>query len=408
MPPLRICIVVSYDLVDEGGVKKHAVHLAAQLRRMGDHVDIIGPYSGTAELPVGSGGGQHGFRGVVNIPSNGSDNRMGIFARPWLVWQFLRQGHYDIVHIMEPSVPSLSWYAAWFSRAGNSRSVRIATFHAFSEQESFWSKLARLTLCAPQLKLFDRGIAVSPAAARFAHIGWGRGLEIIPNGIDTSLYSAAEHSQLPSSRPVRLLFVGHYRDPRKGLPTLVEAYTRLKKAGCAVTLDVVGKGDAHDRPVSDAPDITYHGPIANEERLAEIYRECDIFVAPSTGMESFGIVLLEAMASGRPIICSDIEGYRYVVPRTGARLTPPGDSSALELAIAQLVDDPTARKQMGEANRRAAFAFDWRTLAARVRSEYLKALGRAPEAVPGELASTDLTSHQNLKGFRSVSEQSAS
>jgi phosphatidyl-myo-inositol alpha-mannosyltransferase len=396
MSQLRVCIVASYDLAEEGGVKKHAVHLAAQLRELGDHVDIIGPYSGQERPQRGPGGGLYGFRGVVNIPANGSDNRMGVFACPWLVWKFFKDGQYDVVHIMEPSVPSLCWYAGWFARAGNPRAVRIATFHAFSEQEGALFRFTRSTLCALQMKLFDRGIAVSPAAARFAEAGWNKPLAIIPNGIDTGLFSLGE-TPAPG-RPVRLLFVGHYHDPRKGLPTLVDAYTRLRRAGSPITLDVVGNGDPHDRPVSDALGITYHGAIADETKLAEIYRGCDIFVAPSTGMESFGIVLLEAMASGRPIICSDIEGYRHVVANSAARLTPPGNAIALEAAIDDLVRDPASRRQMGEANRRAALAFDWRALASRIRGEYLAALSMPLESVPAVgigsgHQTTSLTSH---------------
>lgn len=377
---LKVCLVASYDLVEEGGVKRHALHLAEELRRLGDEADIIGPYSGTAKLERGT----YGFRGVVNIRSNGSDNRMGIFVCPHLVRRFLVEGRYDVVHVMEPIVPSLPVWATWF--AGSS--ARVATFHAFSEQEALASRLTRLLLGRPHLRLFHRGIAVSPAAARFARHAWRRPLTVIPNGVDTGIFQPnLGEASLARVGPIRLLFVGHWRDPRKGLATLVAAYSSLRDRGLALSLDVVGEGDASRRPQTNAPGITYYGPIASETELADRYRACDIFVAPSTGMESFGIVLLEAMACARAIVCSDIEGYRYVAAPGGARLVPPDSVEALAHAISELAVSERERRRMGEVNRRAALEFDWSRIAARVRQEYLQALsasGRLPRPAPME------------------------
>ena len=368
--PLRICIVVSYDLAEEGGVKRHAVHLAQELRSHGDHVDIFGPNSNGNPLPPGA----YGFRGVVSVGSNGSESHVGIFTRPWSVWRRLRDGRYDILHVMEPSVPTLAWYATWFAGPA----VRVATFHAYSEAEGMRSRVARRLLVRPQLMLFDHGIAVSPAAERFARRVWSRPLALIPNGIDTKMYTppttAEEHTG-----PLRLLFVGHFRDPRKGLPTLLEAFEQLRARGVDVVLDVVGDG-----AVKPAPGVVYHGAIADERILATQYRACDLFVAPSNGMESFGIVLLEAMASGLPIVCSDIVGYRAVVPEDGAALVPPGNAMALADAIAKLAASPAQRHQMGAANRQASLEYDWAGLAARVRAEYLVALSRHPDAEPSQ------------------------
>jgi phosphatidyl-myo-inositol alpha-mannosyltransferase len=362
--PLRICIVVTYDLAKEGGVKRHAVHLAEELRTRGDYVDILGPNSGHDPLPPGT----YGFPGVVNVSTNGSNSHIGIFTCPYHVWRKLRESHYDVLHVMEPHVPTLAWYAAWFARPA----VRVATFHAFSEAEGVRSRLARRILVRPQLALFDHGIAVSPAAERFARGAWSRPLALIPNGIDTKLYTPAE-TNLERRGPFKLLFVGHFRDPRKGLPTLLEAFELLRARGVEATLDVVGDG-----AVKPVPGVVYHGAIGDERRLAGLYRESDLFVAPSTGMESFGIVLLEAMASGLPIACSDIVGYRAVVPEAGAALVPPGEATALADAIAGLATDPARRRQMGAANRQAALQYDWADLATRVRAEYLVALRKHP------------------------------
>src|SRR5262249_50834561 len=148
-------------------------------------------------------------------------------------------------------------------------------------------------LCWPHLALFDRGIAVSPAAARFARAAWSRPLALIPNGVDTNTFKPLGPAKCASARGrrgARLLFVGHFRDPRKGLATLIDAFGRLRQRGAEVTLDVVGDGDP--RTLGALPQgIKFHGPVASDSALAEHYHRCDVFVAPSLGMESFGIVL---------------------------------------------------------------------------------------------------------------------
>jgi phosphatidylinositol alpha-mannosyltransferase len=166
---------------------------------------------------------------------------------------------------------------------------------------------------------------------------------------------------------LRLLFVGNWRDARKGLPCLLEAFARLRGRGLALELDVVGEGG------SAAPSlrgVTFHGSVAAETELARHYQRCDLFVSPATGQESFGIVLLEAMACGKAVVCSDIPGYRQVVDPAGARLVPPSNAAALEEAIVSLVGDPDRRRAMGEVNRRHAESFDWDFIATRVRLEY--------------------------------------
>ncbi len=378
-------MVVPYDLAEEGGVKRHAMQLAATLRRLGDEVDVIGPVSGQREL------GEHvyGFRGVVNIVSNSSDNRLGIFACPHKVRRLFRDKSYDVVHIHEPLQPSLNYYAVW---CASPRAARIATFHAFSEQEStallrarkFWSVIA--------FPAYDRGIAVSPAAAEYARATFKKPMTIIPNGIRTELYRPGV---APSHGPLKLLFVGHWRDSRKGLPYLLEACGKLRERGVEWTLDIVGDGG--QVPRSELPGVTYHGPISGESKIAELYAACDVFVSPATGMESFGIVLLEAMASSRAIVCSDIAGYRYAVgggPTCGAKLVTPGSVDGLVSALAELAADPALRAKMGAQNRERARQFDWDNLVSRVRDEYcaaLEARGVRAEPLPRPVVASPST-----------------
>ena len=120
--------------------------------------------------------------------------------------------------------------------------------------------------------------------------------------------------------------------------------------------------------------MTFHGPVSSETELAEHYRRCDVFVAPSTGQESFGIVLLEAMACGRPVVCSDIPGYRQVVDPAGSLLVPPGNAGELARTIAALAGQPERRRRMGALNCARAQAYDWGLMARQVRAEYVAAI----------------------------------
>jgi len=128
--------------------------------------------------------------------------------------------------------------------------------------------------------------------------------------------------------------------------------------------------------------VRYHGAISSEQQVASMYAACDVFVAPATGMESFGIVLLEAMASGKPVVCSDIEGYRQVATTEGSTLVAPSDPAALEAALARIASLPAATlRRYGEVNRRHAEAFDYDRLAERVRHEYRLAIAAARPGV---------------------------
>ena len=362
--PLRVCMMVTYDLASPcGGVKHHAQQLAAALRRRGDDVMIVGPASKPVHAPH-----THTFNGVVNLPANGSDNRLGIFVSPIAIAKFFRDHPFDVIHIHEPCQPSLSYWSVWLTR----HIPHVATFHAYAETETrtFW--LARQVWAPALFPWFQRAIAVSEPAARYAKRAWRRDLTIIPNGVPTDIFTPP--AIVPATNGhVRLLFVGRIGDRRKGARFLFEAYRGLVERGLPVSLDVVGElGDAPPPP--ELPGLVYHGAVGFQ-RLTELYRDCDVFVAPSTGQESFGIVLLEAMASAKPVVCSDIDGYRQVAIPDGAYLVPPADARELEERLAQVVQlDPLTRQRKGALNRRAAESYDWDRLADRVRDEYLAAV----------------------------------
>jgi len=373
-------MMVTYDMASPGGgVKQHALHLAASLRRLGDEVMLVGPSSVPTDEPD-----VHSFSGIVNIPANGSDNNLGLLVSPRAIARFFREHPFDVIHIHEPLQPALSYWSVWLTR----RIAHVATFHAFMEEESMILRWARRAWGAMLFPWIQRAIAVSEPAARYASYAWRRELPIIPNGVPTDIFMppAAPEAHAHGAR-VKLLFVGRIGDARKGARFLFEAYAGLVARKLPVTLDVVGEL-GHADPPPELPGLTYHGAVSFE-RLAELYRACDVFVAPSTGQESFGIVLLEAMASAKPLVCSDIEGYRQVATTEGSTLVTPSDAKALEDGLAKVVlTDPDTRRRHGELNRRHAEAFDYDRLAERVRHEYRLAIAacRAATAEPAATA----------------------
>jgi len=360
---LRVCMVVTYDMASPGGgVKQHAVHLAAALRRHGDEVLVIGPSSVPSHEPD-----VRSFDGIVNVSSNDSDNLMGLFVSPRELAQLFKRERFDVIHIHEPLVPLLSYWTVWLTR----ELPHVATFHAYREHERRVLTLARRAAAATVFPWLQRGIAVSEPAAAYAKAVWDRELAIIPNGVPTEIFTPA--STIARGNPAKLLFVGRLGDVRKGARFMFEAYAGLVARGLPVTLDVVGElGTVPPPPALRG--LTYHGAVPFEQ-LIELYRACDVFVAPSTGGESFGIVLLEAMASGKPVVCSDIAGYRQVATTEGSVRVPPSDAWALEEALARVVAlDPEIRRRHGEANRRHAESFSYDRIAERVRIEYEHAI----------------------------------
>jgi len=358
---MRVCLVIPYDLSVEGGVKKHALSLAAALERQGDEVEVLGPASEPVVVRNVTT-----FAGVVSIRSNGSDNRLALLTSPFKVRAHLRRRRFDVLHVHEPMNPMLAYYARWWAHAA----VNIATFHCFAERESLTRRLGR-RLFAPFLCGFDSAIAVSEPAARYARLNWRRPLSIISNGVDANFFHP--RVQPAVSRGGRILFVGQWTDERKGLHVLLCAHKLLRANGLDVSLDIVGRGNPEVPLPKNADGVTYHGWLS-ESGLRDRFHACDIFVSPALGSESFGMVLVEAMAAGKPIVCSDIEGYRQVATAEGARLVPPNNPSALAAAMAPLVRNPSVARAMGSSNLAEARRYDWGAIATQVRLQYIIAL----------------------------------
>jgi phosphatidyl-myo-inositol alpha-mannosyltransferase len=370
---MRVCMVVAFDLSEPGGIKHHAVELARSLRDRGDEVTLIGP----ASRPTHEHG-TVGFRGVRKIVSNGSDNSIGIFVRPWQVWSFFRRHRFDLIHVHEPLQPSLPYWTVWSTPS----TPHLATFHAFGEGQSWRLRAAARAFASIQFPFIHRGIAVSDAAASYASQTWRRPLGVIPNGVRTEVFRPVAPS---ANRTLRLLFVGRVSDDRKGIRYLLDAYRSVRDAGCDVELSVVGDSSS-SCPLPTMPGVTYHGALPLRELVAQ-YQACDVFVAPSTGQESFGIVLLEAMACGKAVISSDITGYRWAASGGGVLKVAPQSVSDLVAAIECLAADRARVRVMGERNRLHAESYDWDLLANEVREQYLETIAAVrPKLLTGRTA----------------------
>lgn len=357
--PLRVCIVAPYDLATRGGgVKHHIVGLAGALRARGDSVTILGP----ASRPVREEGIVT-TGGVVSIQSNGSANALPLFASPFETLRFFQSTAFDVIHVHEPPIPSLAYWATWLTPG----IPKLCTFHAYADAPPALLRIGQKLFGAVQYPFYARGLAVSHAAAEYAARAWSRPLAIVPNGVDTELFSPPAVE--PEQGPTRLLFVGRLADARKGWNVMLDAYHRLLAMGANVTLDVVG--DPSGAPaLPDVPGLRVHGSLGLSD-LIERYRACDLFVAPSLSQESFGIVLLEAMATGRAIVCSDIRGYREVAKPGGAAFVRANDAELLAATIASLAADPARRAAMRAFNATSVKIYRWPALAEQVREHYL-------------------------------------
>lgn len=374
---MKIALVSPYDYPYPGGVTEHISHLATEFKNRGHEVHILAPQSAgvrgqTDEIvhPVGT---------VVPIPINGSVARVSLSLRlARKVKETLEREQFDVVHLHEPLLPALPITVLRYSQ-----SVNVGTFHAFAQSNIgyFYGK--------PILRYFVRRlhgkIAVSTAARDFVSEYFPGEYEIIPNGIDFNRFAGPlEPIKQYSNSDPKILFVGRL-EKRKGLKYLLRAMAGVWGHFPEARLIVVGSGPLLEnyRRLADARqlgNVEFAGFVSSEE-LARYYQSCDVFCAPSTGQESFGIVLLEAMASGKPIVATDIPGYRYVVNNgVEGLLVPPKDEQALALSLVRLLSDSALRNKMGQSGRRRAEQFAWEKVATQVLAFYDTAISSKSQA----------------------------
>ena len=364
---MRIVQACPYAWDAPGGVQVHIRQLAEHLRGRGHEVLVVAPaFSEVREA---------GFRAVgrpLRIPYNGSV--APISPRPATlraVGDALADFEPDLVHVHEPFTPSASMAAVLKADA-----PVVSTFHAFGERSRLLDLAA--PLLRPVWKRIAVRVAVSEAAASFVSARFGNGLAIVPNGADVGLFAgAAPTTGLPEGR--RILFVNRL-EPRKGFAVAVEAFGILAADRPDVVLVVAGDGEEREAIGTLEPEVRRRvvmlGNVPHDD-LPPYHAASEVFAGPARGGESFGIVLVEAMAAGLPIVASDIPGYREVV-RNGVDglLVRPSDPVALAAALKEVLDDPELARRLGDAGRERAHRYDWEAVAARLEDLYGDALAR--------------------------------
>lgn len=353
---MRIGIVCPYSFDEPGGVQAHILDLARTFINQGHVVRVLGPCSQDTDVP------DFVFRGGRSfpIPYNGSVARLSFGLKMFRrVRRFIREGDFDILHIHEPNSPSFSM-AALFMAEG----PIVATYHASSSGSKMLH--AALPLLKPQLEKIRAGIAVSEMARRWQVEQMGGDPVLIPNGVDTGMFARARQpSVTPEDEPPEIVFLGRLDESRKGLDILLRALARLDRD---ITCTVIGGGSPRN-----VPGINFVGRVSDAEK-AEILGRADIYVAPNTGGESFGIVLVEAMAAGCAVVASDLEAFSLVVdwesPSPAGLLFKTGSDLDLAEKLRTLIDAPASRTALIEAGERRARHYDWSTVAARIMTVY--------------------------------------
>lgn len=367
---MKIALVTPYDYPFPGGVTEHIRHLDREFRARGHDTRII-----AASTEDDESLDSHVIKvsgAIQPVPFGGSTARLTFSPRVYLrVKKILKNEKFDIVHVHEPAVPLLCLTVLRHSHA-----VNVGTFHAYRETNTLY-QYAR-PLAKRIFGRLDGRIFVSTAVRDYITHYFPSDYRIIPNGIDVERFGSSDIQPIlkfNDGRP-NILFVGRM-EKRKGFRNLIRAYPYIKQAIPNARLIVVGAFSDEEKAPFVRYARTHHlrgihfvGWISPEE-LPRYYRTATVFCAPSTGFESFGIVLLEAMAAGLPIIASDIAGYRLVL-NTGKEglLVKPNDEMALAEAVIGLLKSPDLREEMAQRGRATAARYDWPIIAQRVLDYY--------------------------------------
>jgi phosphatidylinositol alpha-mannosyltransferase len=368
---VKIALVSPYDYPYPGGVTNHVRHLYREFTTLGHEVRIMAPSSNRNlerdEVDV------YRIGNVRRVPANGSIARITLsFRLARRVREVLVSEAFDVVHAHEPLMPSLPPTVLKYSDALN-----VGTFHAY--RGSYYGYFYGRPVLRRVFTKLDARIAVSRAAKRFVRQYFMAPYRIIPNGVEVARFNPDLVQPLPQfddGRP-NILFVGR-PEKRKGFGYLLRAYPHIKSAFPQARFLVVGAGNWEESPYRayierhHMRDIVIIGRVSDED-LPRYHRTAQVFCSPAVSGESFGIVLLEAMASGLPIVASNIEGYAQVLT-DGAEgvLVPPRDEHAVAGAVCRLLQDPSLRQTMGEHGRVTALQYSWERVAEQVLDLYIK------------------------------------
>lgn len=361
---MRVGIVCPYSLDRPGGVQSHVRDLAEELLLAGQEISVLAPADDDAPVPayvVPAGR-------AVPVPYNGSIARLnfGLLSNT-RVRRWLRDGDFDVLHVHEPMAPGLGLLACWAADG-----PIVGTFHSAMTRSR--AMAAAYSILQPSLEKLSARIAVSEAARRTLVEHLGGDAILIPNGVTIRRFAGAEPLPGWPGPGGALGFVGRFEEPRKGFGVLLDAFRLLAPDRPGLRLLVVGSGDVEETLAGLEPELRERvimlGQVPDHEK-ARMLRSVDIYVAPNTGGESFGIILAEAMAAGTPVLASDIDAFVRVLEdgKAGA-LFRNQDPAALAAEAARLLDDVPYRRGLAESAATVVRQYDWTTVAADVIAVY--------------------------------------
>jgi phosphatidylinositol alpha-mannosyltransferase len=370
---VKVGLVCPYTWDVPGGVQEHIMGLAEALIELGHQVSVISPADDDAPLPsyvVPAGR-------AVPVPYNGSVARLAFgFLSASRVKRWLREGGFDVLHVHEPAAPSLSLLACWVADG-----PIVATVHTAIPRSR--AMHAAEPILQSALEKISGRIAVSEAARTTLVEHFGGDAVLIPNGVSVRKFEKADPLPGWPGPGGALGFLGRMDEPRKGFAILLRAFEMLAAERPGLRLLVAGHGDADEAlartPAALRDRIVLLGQVSDSDKV-RVYHSVDVFCAPNTGGESFGIVLAEAMAAGAPIVASDLDAFRQVLRRGQAgELFPTGNAAELAAAAGRLLDQPELRAGLSAAASAAVRAYDWPVVArdvVRVYEAVVPAAGR--------------------------------
>jgi len=353
---LRIGIICPYSWDTPGGVRTHVTDLAQTLLERGHQVDVLAPFD--RDPQAGLPPWLHDGGRPVSVPYNGSIARLNFGVKAARrVRRWIRDGDFDLLHIHEPVAPGLSLLACWAAHG-----PIVATWHSANDRSRILS--AGYYIAQTAMEKVRGRIAVSEEARRtlVAHVGGDAVL--IPNGVRTGPFlAAAPHPQIDPSIP-SILFLGRVDEPRKGLDVLLRALPRVHERIPQLQVVIAGPGDFAADRLAGLPGVTplLLGTVSDADKASALH-SATVYVAPHTGCESFGIVLIEALAAGTPVVASDIPAFRRVLldgqDGSCGAMFERGDDQACADQIVDVLTDPARRGRLSEAGMARVRAFDW-------------------------------------------------
>ncbi|GAA3730621.1 glycosyltransferase family 4 protein [Streptomyces tremellae] len=363
---MRIGIVCPYSWDVPGGVQFHIRDLSEHLIGLGHEVSVLAPADDGTPLPpyVVSAGR------AVPVPYNGSVARLNFgFLSAARVRRWLHEGGFDVVHIHEPSSPSLGLLTCWAAQG-----PIVATFHTSNPRSR--AMIAAYAILQAALEKISARIAVSEYARRTLVEHLGGDAVVIPNGVDVGFFARAEpHPDWQGREGAPTIgFVGRIDEPRKGLPVLMRALPAILDRSPGARLLVAGRGDPKEAvaplPRALRDRVEFLGMVSDEDK-ARFLSSVDLYVAPNTGGESFGIILVEAMSAGAPVLASDLEAFAQVLGQGSAGvLFPGGDADALAATALELLADAPRRAALRARASVHVRRFDWSTVGADILAVY--------------------------------------